>query len=52
MLTTVKVLPVGSEVLSVVPHGKTRASDTRRVFYVDVMLINGLVVVHWASSRH
>ena len=51
-LTMVEVLPVGSEVLSVVPHGKTRASYTLGVFFVDMMLISGLVVVRWAPSRH
>ena len=33
----VTVLPVGSEVLSVVPHGKTRVCYTRRVFSVDMI---------------
>ncbi len=35
----VTVLPVGSEVLSVVPHGKTRVCYARRVFSVDLILI-------------
>lgn len=35
----VTVLPVGSEVLSVVPHGRTRVCYARRVFSVDLILI-------------
>lgn len=38
-LTTVPVLPVGSEVLSVVPHGKTRVCYTGRLFPFDMILI-------------
>lgn len=51
-LTIVMVVPVESEVLTVVPHDKTRVCYTERVFFVDMILISGLSVVHWASGRH
>ena len=55
-LTTVTVLPAGSEVLSVVPHGKTGVCNLSRVFPVLMMgatsgLLGFELTLKWMAEK-